>query len=493
MRLFGAVAVIGLIVACSGGGGGSDTPVQQVANRAPVVSVSNLDQTAAVGNDFSHDASQDGATFSDADGDTLTITVEISGATSGLSVSGTEIEGVPVDMGSVSVTVTATDPDGASTSDSFSIDVGVDQDAIDREFSGRIDLTSLADYEAQTVPDYITKQDDGGNPIDNRVATLGRVLFFDTELSIDRTVSCASCHAPARGFSDPDVRSRGVEGGLTGRHSMRLVNTMFADERDFFWDERAESHEAQVTQPIRDHDELGFSGENGRQTFEDLLARLEGLDYYEELFRFAFLDPEVTEEKLQLALANFTKSLFSFDSRYDEGLAAAGGNLNAQFTNFTVEENLGKDLFMLPPGQGGAGCQGCHRAPEFDIAPGSGSNGVVGVAGSAGEFDFTNTRSPSLRDLIGADGQSNGPFMHDGSLVTLAEVIDHYDRVEIPAGVDRTAFFEALDGRLERAGGTGTQNLNLTQAERDDLVTFLRTLTGSDLYSNESYSDPFQP
>ena len=139
---------------------------------------------------------------------------------------------------------------------------------------------------------------------------------------------------------------------------------------------------------------------------------------------------------------------------------------------------------------GRAGCQTCHRAPEFDIAPNRGHNGVVGVAGMPGQFDFTNTRSPSLRDLVGADGLSNGPFMHDGSLASLAAVIEHYDDVPIPAGVDVTTFFDTLDNRLQ-VGGNNTRSLNLSQQQKDDLEAFLLTLTGSALYTDEKYTDPF--
>jgi len=94
-------------------------------------------------------------------------------------------------------------------------------------------------------------------------ATLGRVLFYDKQLSANGAIACASCHKQEFAFSDTAQQSVGLNGGLTGRHSMRLVNSRFADEVRFFWDERASSLEDQTTQPIQDHVEMGFSGENG--------------------------------------------------------------------------------------------------------------------------------------------------------------------------------------------------------------------------------------
>ncbi len=478
-----------ILAACGGGGGGSTTTpttVTTTTNSAPVVSSAVADQGANVGYDFSLDLA---GTFSDPDNDTLTVTADFGADAKGLSLSGTVISGVPDSSGDVTITCTATDPDGESVSDTFTITVSIDQSAIATVFAGTIDLDNLDDYAGQTVPNYITKLNDGGNPITDAGATLGRVLFYDTSLSTTGTVSCASCHAQSLGFSDSGVVSTGVEGGQTGRHSMRLINTMFADEEDFFWDERAPSHEAQESQPIQDHNEMGFSGQAGRPDLNDLIAQMEATEYYEELFRFVFLDPNITEQRIQLALAQFTKSIQSFDSPYDTGRAQVNNN-GAPFPNFTADENAGKTLFMQNPNNGGAGCNRCHRAPEFDIAPNSDQNGIFRVANSTTEFDLTNTRSPSLRDMVGPGGSSNGPFMHDGSLATIRDVIDHYDNIQAPTTEPPlTEFLATLDNRLTQGGNP--QNLNLTDAEKDQLEAFLLTLTGVSIYTDEKLSDPF--
>ena len=345
---------------------------------------------------------------------------------------------------------------------------------------------SYFNYANQAVPSYINEDNTGTNTITDAVATLGRVLFYDTNLSENNTVSCASCHQQSHGFSDPAVQSVGKDGGLTGRHSMRLINSRFAEEVRFFWDERATSLENQTTQPIRDHIEMGFSGEDGDPSFADLLTRMEALAYYPALFLDAFGTSAITEDRMQLALAQFVRSIQSFDSKFDEGLAAVGmNNLNQDFPNFTAQENEGKRLFLAPPPNGGVGCAGCHRAPEFDIDPDSRNNGIIGLAGGGAGIDLTNTRSPSLRDLIGPGGNSNGPFMHDGSLTSLLEVINHYNL--IPDNNQNTN----LDPRLNGPPGPGNQNLNLTDQQKEALIAFLETLTGTDVYTNEKWSNPF--
>lgn len=485
-----------LMIGSCGGGSTTTTPTTPVVvtptNTAPVVASANGDQTATVGSTYNYDATQAGTTFTDADNDTLTYSVDFNGNANGLSAENGVLTGTLAAAASMTVTITADDGNGGSSSDSFTITVAastIDQDAVLAQFGGAIDLENLADYANQDVPNYITKLNDGGNPITDEGATLGRVLFYDVALSIDDTVSCASCHSQSHGFSDSDIQSEGVQNGLTGRHSMRLINTQFADEDNFFWDERAASHEAQETQPLSDNNEHGFSGQNGRPDFDDLVVKLEALEYYQELFTFVFGDAEITEDRLQLALAQFSKSIMSFDSRFDTGRAQVNNN-GQDFPNFTAVENAGKTLFLDPPNQGGAGCQACHRAPEFDIRPGSDHNGVFNVAGSITEFDLTNTRSPTLRDLVQPDGTPNGPFMHDGSLGTLLDVVNHYDAIQEPdSEPPLTQWRNTIDNRLLPGGNP--QRLNLTNNEKTQLVAFLETLTGSNVYTDEKWSDPF--
>lgn len=351
---------------------------------------------------------------------------------------------------------------------------------------GGIDLADPLNYGSQPIPDYIDRDNTRENPITDVGATLGRVLFYDKALSSDRTISCASCHQQELAFGDADLVSTGVA-GTTGRHAMRLVNARFGDEVRFFWDERANSLEAQTTLPIQDHIEMGFSGEDGDPDFSVLLTRLNGITYYQELFSAAFGSPQATEERLQQSLAQFIRSMQSFDSRYDEGRLQVNNN-NAPFPNFTDEENRGKQLFMARAQfnnagsriGGGLGCNNCHEAPEFSIDPRSRNNGVTGLLNGEGQ-DLMITRSPTLRDVFLPDGRDNGPFMHTGEFITIDEVLDHYNL--IPANNPQ------LDPRL-RPGGN-PQRLNLTAAERSAVIAFLRTLSGSELYTDERWRDPF--
>jgi cytochrome c peroxidase len=360
--------------------------------------------------------------------------------------------------------------------------------AVLAEFGSSVDLNNLANYANQTVPAYITKDNSALNPISNKGATLGRVLFYDKKLSSNNTISCSSCHKQAVAFGDDSVASTGVN-GTTGRHSMRLINTRFATESKFFWDERAASLEVQTTMPIKDHGEMGFSGTNGDLPFSGLITKLSAIDYYRELFDFAYGSSEITENKIQIALAQFIRSIQSFDSKYDAGRVLAT-NEGQPFSNFTPQENQGKNLFLAAPTfnangsriGGGLGCAGCHRAPEFDISPGSLNNGIIGTIGGAG-IDIGNTRAPSLRDLVKVDGTPNGPMMHTGEITTLQAAIGHYGTITITPGNTN------LDPRLRR-NGFG-QQLNLTATEVNAVIAFLRTLSGTDVYTNTKWSNPF--
>lgn len=348
--------------------------------------------------------------------------------------------------------------------------------------AGTIDLENLFNYANQTRPAYILKDNTGNNVITDEGATLGRVLFYDKKLSLNNSVSCGSCHKQEFAFADTAIQSDGFNGGVTGRHSMRLINARFSIEDEFFWDKRAASLEEQTTMPIQDHIEMGFSDSNGQPDLDSLLRKMQKIEYYNTLFSLAFGDSVITETRIQNALAQFVRSIQSFDSKYDVGRAQVR-NEGDNFPNFTAEENLGKRIFLDPPPQGGAGCQGCHGAPEFDIDPNSLNNGVIRVAGSNNQIDLTNTRAPSLRDVFNPNGELNSPLMHNGNFTTMLGVINHYDSIVLNPNNTN------LDPRL-MAGPNG-QNLQLTQNEKAALIAFLKTLSGNNVYTDEKWSDPF--
>ena len=327
------------------------------------------------------------------------------------------------------------------------------------------------------------------NPVTDEGATLGRVLFYDKSLSVDNSVSCSSCHLQQYAFNDTAQLSSGIYGALTKRHSMRLVNAGYSRETRFFWDERAPSLEAQTTMPIRDHGELGYSGDDGRPGFDALIRKLERIDYYRELFTLVYGDPSVSECRIQTAIAQFVRSIQSFDSKYDKGY-------DTEFSNFTESEQRGMDLFSTFPKVevidsleekyvsrigGGVGCIACHVAPGFDILPDAGNNGIISVAHHPDEIDIDNTKPPTLRDVFGPDGEFNGPLMHNGEIQTIDQFIQavtvfNYDKRNTKLGI----FIPRRDA-----------SLNITDQEKEDLIAFLKTLTGSNIYTDEKWSDPF--
>ena len=363
--------------------------------------------------------------------------------------------------------------------------------AIKATFGTKVDPTNLVNYANQARPAYIGGKDNtGGNNITNAKATLGRVMFYDKNLSIDNSISCGSCHKQQFAFSDTAIASKGVAGGLTARHSMRLINSRYAVETKFFWDERAATLEIQTTKPIQDHAEMGFSGLSGRPALANLLTKLQAIGYYNELFKFVYGDITVTEARMQECLAQFVRSIQSFDSKFDAGRATVA-NDGQPFPNFTAQENLGKQLFLAAPvfdpgGNrigGGAGCNGCHNAPEFDIAPNSGNNGIIGKIAPGVGIDITVTRAPSLRDVTNGLGIENGPLMHTANLATIQNAVGHYNTINIAPGNTN------LDPKLT-PNGQG-QKLNLTGAEQSALVAFIKTLGGTNVYTDVKWGSPF--
>jgi cytochrome c peroxidase len=306
------------------------------------------------------------------------------------------------------------------------------------------------------------------NPITDAGATLGRVLFYDTRLSANNTVACASCHHQNRAFSDANRFSKGHEGKQTDRNAMSLVNLRYYPRGRFFWDERAKTLEDQVLMPIQSKTEMG-------QDLTKLVEILAKDTQYPELYRKAFGDVEITSGRTSKALAQFLRSLVSYQSKYDEGRAKAT-SVREDFDNFTAEENRGKSLFL-------ANCATCHLPQGQDAhfflnrplnngldADYKNTDGGVGdVSLKSSELGLF--KSPSLRNV-----ELTAPYMHDGRLATLEAVIDHYNR--------DVKNHPNLDGRARRP--------NLSKAEKAALVAFLKTLTDSKFITDPKFSDPFQ-
>ena len=317
------------------------------------------------------------------------------------------------------------------------------------------------------------------NPTTDHGATLGRVLFYDKNLSQNGTKSCGSCHQQAKGFADGEKLSKGFNGGFTRRHSMGLTNAKFYQRGRFFWDERASNLEEQVLMPMQDAIEMGM-------TIDQVITYIKDQSYYSQLFTNAFGSSEVTTDRVSKALAQFIRSMVSVSSKYDIGRPAVPNPIR-NFSNFTTSENNGKRLFFAPISNGGLGCIGCHSSEAF-ITPilGTTSNGLDAVSTTdKGVFEaipnqrFLGTfKVPSLKNI-----ELTAPYMHDGRMATLTDVVNHYS-----SGVQNHA---NLGIALKDASGNPIR-FNLTQTQKNDLIAFLKTLTDNNLLTDPKFSDPFQ-
>jgi cytochrome c peroxidase len=279
------------------------------------------------------------------------------------------------------------------------------------------------------------------NPLTEEKAALGRKLFFDPILSADRTVSCATCHQPAFGFAGSERVASGIGGRKTTRNPPSLLNRAFG--KSFFWDGRALSLEEQALGPIANPDEMGTS-------VPAIVKRLAADKNYEQQFRAVFPDG-ITEQNLARAIASFERTLLAGNSKIDRFRAGQIDSLNDQ-------ERHGLWLY-----ESRGGCWRCHSGPNFTDEEFHNTGVSWGKSDDTGRYAATKKdvdrgrfKTPSLRGLT-----RTAPFMHDGSLATLAEVIEFYNK-----------------------GGTRNPNLDpvvaplgLTEEEKRDLVAFLKALS----------------
>ncbi|MCU0797823.1 MAG: hypothetical protein MUF31_18020, partial [Akkermansiaceae bacterium] len=290
------------------------------------------------------------------------------------------------------------------------------------------------------------------NPLTREGVALGRELFFNPVLSRDGSVSCASCHHPAAAFADPGKAfSPGIDGRTTHRHSMPLFN--LAWHKNFFWDGRSPTLRDQVLHPIVHPDEMGH----------DLDAVVSALkETHADRFAAAFGSPEVSSEKLALALEQFLLTLLSQNSRFDQAMRGE--------VKLTDSERRGFQLFVTEndPALGlrGADCFHCHGGALFsnhdfhnngldsDFSKDPGLAAISGNTADLGKF-----KTPSLRNIA-----LTPPYMHDGRFATLEEVVEHYDSGIHPS--------PSLDPNLSKHDGLG-----LTDQDKSDLIAFLKTLS----------------
>jgi len=324
-------------------------------------------------------------------------------------------------------------------------------------------------------------------PVDNFKATLGRVLFYDTRLSVNNKISCASCHEQSVAFADPDRFSEGVKASeRTSRNSFALGavkdfktsyggSNSFAghnnEDIDLFWDGRVRTFHDQMDETIQNPVEMG-------QNPAELVDEIKDVEMYKVLFNRTYGSETVTFERITDALTEFMNAFSVEHSKFLDGRSLAGGvfAMDFPFDNFTLTENKGKALYIQH-------CGSCHGravdAPDQRFA----SNGLdveyndKGLGEVTGQsFDNGVFKVPTLHNIA-----VTGPFMHDGRFDTLEEVIEHYS-----TGIQN---HPNLDEKLKE-NGTAKQ-LNFTATEKKELLAFLRTLTDHEFLEAPEFSSPF--
>jgi cytochrome c peroxidase len=284
---------------------------------------------------------------------------------------------------------------------------------------------------------------------------LGRWLFYDSRLSADGTVACASCHRPEYAFSEPTPVSAGIGGQRGTRKAPTIVNQAVTVFPHFFWDGRAGSLEDQALGPIENPSEMG----NTHQAMVESLTRIEG---YRRYFAQAFGDPAITRERVARAIADYERTRMSGNSPWDRW------RRRRDQAAVTDQVKLGHELFHDK-----AACNQCHLGSNFTDSQfhniGVGWNATTKRFADEGRYLVTKRdadrgafKTPTLREVT-----KHAPYMHDGSIATLREVVELYNR-----GGHRNPH---LDPKIEP--------LNLTDAEIDALVAFIHALEG------EGYQD----
>ncbi|MCB9296826.1 MAG: c-type cytochrome [Lewinellaceae bacterium] len=345
------------------------------------------------------------------------------------------------------------------------------------------------DYSVE-LPEHMIALGMAPPEINNAKATLGRVLFYDNKLSRNQSVSCASCHHQELAFADNKAFSEGFDGQLTLRNSLALGSVANfkssyeggggsitgpptpTQRQFFFWDERAHSIAEQSSLTIQDDIEMGMD-------LNELAGRLEQVPYYRILFNKAYNTEAVNPFMITDALQEFLNSIVSTRTRFDDGLAAAGGDESRDFSSFTAKENQGKALFIQH-------CASCHGANMSISRESLANNGLdeayadPGVGAITGNpADIGKFKVPFLRNIA-----LTAPYMHDGRFATLEDVVEHYN-----SGVNK---HQNLDHRLRAPDGDSPRRLNLSNDEKAALVAFLETLTDEELVRASRFEDPFR-
>jgi len=338
-----------------------------------------------------------------------------------------------------------------------------------------LDLPEIPDNYSLNTPAHFgnTRFFSGAGPVSDGKATLGRVLFYDKKLSANGAVSCASCHDQSKAFADPVAFSKGFEGKATPRNSFALgAVASFSSTYDdpggsdgaLFWDNRASTVSEQSALTLQDEIEMGMD-------LEVLVDRLNQEEHYRILFDKAYYSEKIDEHMVLDALSNFVNAMVTSNTKFDEGMSQHF-TPEAEFSNYTPAENRGKELYM-------SNCSSCHGANQVKTLQSVANNGLDreyednGIGALTGaDRDMGVFKVPLLRNVA-----LTGPYMHDGRFESLEDVIDFYT-----SGVqDHRNLDDKLKGSIE-----------FSTQEKDDLISFLNTLTDEVFISDVRFSDPFK-
>lgn len=328
-------------------------------------------------------------------------------------------------------------------------------------------FVACTDDSCDVTPRTVSLETPDGNP----TFQLGRMLFYDSHLSVNASISCASCHKQSLAFSDNVPFSKGFENRPTLRNSLPIQNIGLNNFQmlNLFWDGREAELQTMVLKPILNHVEMGMGTES------DIIQRVRNYPYYADLFNKAFGSSEITGERISSALSSFVGSITAQSSRFDKSMFS-GMELNAL-------EKQGQELFITK-----YNCNSCHKIqlPGFyESNPGGFVNiGLDVDYADKGRFNVTQNpedagkfKIPDLHNVA-----LTAPYMHDGRFATLNEVLEHYSH-GIADNVN-------LDPRLKGASGAAMR-MNISDQEKTAIIAFLNTLTDFSMITNKSFSDPF--
>ncbi len=290
---------------------------------------------------------------------------------------------------------------------------------------------------------------------------LGKWLYYDTRLSADNTIACVTCHRPENAFSEPSAVSTGIRGQKGGRKAPTFINAAWALLPHMFWDGRAATLEEQALGPVENPIEMG-------NTHEQMLATLEGITGYAQYFEEAFGSPGITNDRVAKAIADYERTRMSGNSPYDQWKAGDESAVSDQV-------KLGDELFFDK-----AGCNQCHLGYNFTDTLfhnlGVGWDPETEEFADKGRYQVTEAehelgafKTPTVREVT-----KRAPYMHDGSVATLREVIELYDR-----GGEANPH---LDPKI--------QPLNLTEEETDALIAMMEALDGEGYMDSPPTSFP---